>query len=494
LFAVLVSEIIFDDTYSTDCRMTWDGTYTYAGHEYTLLSATTIVIDEDSLDNEAPSVVALMVGTPSSEGTLSISLAASEELAQLQYSWNGGEWQDVAGAQLTVTRSGSISFRMTDLAGNVTVTAAYSIDAFNVYLSGIQYQQAANGNVILDWSGEDNPEWARNYDVSLANGDSVLELEGLNATGMEILNAPAGELSVAVKPEQSEVWTNEALELQAASNGNPKVFSGTEDGQLELMFAKGTSTWTASYCARHVGVGAWNGTGETASLAGKNLLNDVFAGSNDASILVLTDDANGDALFVDDIYSAFPEGLEAQSRIARIDEICAGAGNDVIDLTSQRFEYIGNGMTVKGGDGNDVIWANKGENTLFGDAGNDRIIGGAGNDIIAGGAGNDALHGGGGNDIFTFGGNWGQDTVEQLETGTITLWFQDGDESKWNADTLTYTDGDKAVNVTNVSSENITLKFGDDGSVQYQSLLASGAFDSSTSEKIFEDRGGMLAG
>ena len=108
-------------------------------------------------------------------------------------------------------------------------------------------------------------------------------------------------------------------------------------------------------------MGEWEGTNEIVELDGKNQITDIFAGSDDASILLMTDDENGDALFIDDIYSAFPEGLDAQARIAKIDEIRAGAGDDIVDLTSQRFAYVGEGMTVRGGLGDDVIWANNGE-------------------------------------------------------------------------------------------------------------------------------------
>ena len=237
------------------------------------------------------------------------------------------------------------------------------------------------------------------------------------------------------------------------------------------------------------------GANEIVELDGKNQITDIFAGSDDASILLLTDDANGDTLFIDDVYSAFPEGLDAQARIAKIDEIRAGAGNDIVDLTSQRFDYVGGSMTVRGGLGNDVIWANNGDNTLFGDAGNDRIVGAGGNDVIVGGSGDDSLHGGGGDDIFAFGGNWGNDSVEQLSDGKVTLWFENGSLDNWDASTLTYKDGENSVKVSGVAPENITLKFGDDGSEQYGKLLADGAFDEFGSERIFENRNnrGMLA-
>ena len=209
----------------------------------------------------------------------------------------------------------------------------------------------------------------------------------------------------------------------------------------------------------------------------------------------MTDDNNGDALFVDDIYTALPGSVsEQQSRIAQIDEIRAGAGADIVDMTSQQFEYIGDGLTIRGGAGNDTIWANKGDNRLFGDAGNDRIVGASGNDVIAGGIGNDRMHGGGGNDVFTFCDNWGMDNVEQLAGGTVTLWFASGSMKNWDKTTLTYTDGDNSVKVSGVAADKITLKFGDDGFDQFATLSSIGAFFDATTERIFEESGkGILA-
>ena len=221
-----------------------------------------------------------------------------------------------------------------------------------------------------------------------------------------------------------------------------------------------------------------------ATLYGKNKLADIIEGLTDANILLMTDDANGDALFVDDVFTDLPENVEEHTaRLYKIQEIRAGAGDDVVDMTSQRFEYIGGGLTIRGGDGDDVLWANKGNNMLFGDAGNDRIVGASGNDVIAGGIGNDRMHGGGGDDVFTFCDNWGTDTVEQLVTGSVTLWFASGDESKWNTDTMTYTDGENSVKVSGITAEQITLQFGNDGSEQYAMLAQAGAFFDATSER-----------
>ncbi len=333
----------------------------------------------------------------------------------------------------------------------------------------------------------------RRLEISTDNFESSISID-LTGNGLGLLNLPSNTYQWRLYIEELDNWL-EGNEITAETPQTNQLLEAEEDGNADAFFVKPLDVWNDSYHAMHIGIGAWDGTGEGVLLAGKNKIEDVFAGSDDASILLLTDDDNGDALFIDDIYSAFPEGLDAQARIAKIDEIRAGAGDDVIDLTSQRFDYVGGGMTVKGGLGDDVIWANNGENTLFGDAGNDRIVGASGNDVIVGGSGDDSLHGGGGDDIFAFGGDWGNDNVEQLADGKVTLWFDSGSQDNWDASALTYRDGDKSVKVSGITAENITLKFGDNGSEQYGKLLESSAFDEFSSERIFESRNtrGMLA-
>ena len=275
--------------------------------------------------------------------------------------------------------------------------------------------------------------------------------------------------------------------------GAPEVVRSNEDGNDDLFFAAPDGMWGNIFYAQHVGSvnDGWGGTNEIVSAKGKGKIQNLFFGSADPNVLCLSDGANGDALFVDDVFTDLPEELEENTaRLFRIHEIRAGAGSDIVDMTSQRFEYTGGGLTIRGGDGNDTIWANKGDNWLFGDAGNDRIVGASGNDVIVGGYGSDSMHGGGGNDVFAFCSDWGM----ELGTGTVTLWFESGSESNWNAETLTYADGLNSVTVSGVSADRITLKFGDDGSAQFAALSDMGAFDVFTSQKIFEDSDkGILA-
>ena len=307
---------------------------------------------------------------------------------------------------------------------------------------------------------------------------------------------PGGIYQMRVRQEGSSEWLTGDSIVAPAFEETPQLVKSDSDGNADVFFANPVGTWESGYVAQHVGsINDWGGTNEYASVYGKNKLADIIEGSTDANILLMTNDDNGDTLFVDDIYTASPGNMaEQQARIARINEIRAGAGNDVVDMTSQQFEYVGDGLTIRGGAGNDTIWANKGDNRLFGDAGNDRIVGASGNDVIAGGIGNDRMHGGGGNDVFTFCENWGADNVEQLETGSVTLWFASGSIANWDEAALTYTDGENSVKVSGIAADRITLKFGDDGSEQFAALNSAGAFFDATTERVFEESGkGMLA-
>ena len=327
--------------------------------------------------------------------------------------------------------------------------------------------------------------------------EHVLQLAA-DSNSLDFFQLPEGTGQMRVKPADGECeWTVLAPVAAEEVSDEPTLIRSNADGNTDVFFVNAVGTWGAGYAARHVGSvdDTWGGTEELAAIFGRNKLTDIIEGSADANVLLMTDDDNGDALFVDDIYSASPDerGL-SQSRIARIDEIRAGAGDDIVDMTSRRFEYIGDGLTVRGGDGNDVIWANKGDNLLFGDAGNDRLVGASGNDVLASGIGNDRMHGGGGSDIFAFCDGWGNDTVEQLADGDVTLWFESGSLDNWDASTLTYTDGTGSVKVSGVTADRVSLKFGDDGSEQFASLAVQGAFADFSSEKIFEEQGkGILA-
>ena len=296
-------------------------------------------------------------------------------------------------------QSMEVSFNITDL----------SIRNFEVSDNSIQWKNSISDTCSIEISSD-----SFENTLSVVTDGSSVDIVNLNDEGYQArAKFAGGELNM---PQTI---------ISSSAGEAVKLLVSNQNGALDIFFAESNDKWEAGYAAQHAGImNGWDGTNEQVTLTGKNKLADIFEGSTDANVLVLTDDTNGDALFVDDIYTALPGTVaEQQARIAQIDEIRAGAGDDIVDMTSQRFAYVGNGVKIYGGLGNDTIWSNNGTNTLFGDAGNDRIVGGSDADVIVGGIGDDSMHGGGGEDIFCFGDNWGTDTIEQLANGKITLWF-----------------------------------------------------------------------
>ena len=370
-------------------------------------------------------------------------------------------------------------------------------ESLNAYSFSVIGLENGSGGIVLDGlcGTKDEVSWisstiVNDYDLELSMDDFGHVLQFTTAgTAVDLLNLPAGTYQWRVGANvEGAIWYDGDDFISDNTKDEPKVFQSGTDASDDLFFATPNGTWGSRYCAKHVGtVDGWEGTGELVSAAGKGRIQDLFFGSADPGTLFLTDSENGDALFLDDAYTGLPEEIEENTaRLCRLRVIRAGAGDDIIDMTSQQFEYLGGNISLCGGDGDDIIWAGNGKNTLYGDAGNDRLVGASGDDVIVGGIGNDAMHGGGGNDVFTFCDNWGMDTVEQLETGKVTLWFASGSKDNWNADELMYDDGKNSVTVFGVSADQVTLKFGSDKSELYETLSLSGAFNGAISQRIFD--------
>ena len=337
---------------------------------------------------------------------------------------------------------------------------------------------------LLSW-GDENAAAAQGYWVEIASGTTFDDAIRVFTTGTAFdVDGSAGLFSCRAALQGSEFITD-AVEWIAEVLA-PRQIVSNANGLADIFFASAADSdvWSVFYRASN------DLTGETASIAGKNRIRDTFSGStSDANILYLTDTANGDALFMDDIYSEFG----AAARLDLIREIRSGAGDDVIDMTSKRYSADLAGMTVRGGSGDDVLWGANGGNILFGDDGNDRISGGSGSDIIAGGSGDDVLNGGGGSDLFAFGENWGNDVVSQFAGGSIELWFIE-DESQITAAELDGSvifrnaAGTSSVTVENATLADLNVHFGDDQSVCFSGLVAAGAFLDSTAESVFESQ------
>jgi Ca2+-binding RTX toxin-like protein len=220
-------------------------------------------------------------------------------------------------------------------------------------------------------------------------------------------------------------------------------------------------------------------TGEKVSIAGKQGSYDVFHGGTGYDVLMGT--SGSDAMLLDDSRSAH---LQGGPRVVSVEKIDAGAGNDVIDLTSKRYAY--GDVEIDGGSGNDVVWSSKGNDILRGGSGNDRLDAAAGNDYLEGGSGNDKLNGragvdllqgGSGNDELTdtsgnglLDGGSGNDTLTEGSGNSMLVGGKGNDHLYLGGgyDIIAFNRGDGRDVVSSGKGGNATLSLG--GGIRYQDL------------------------
>ena len=374
--------------------------------------------------------------------TVSVYATYSDAAAALEYRiGDSGEWLTYdATTGVNVSSSTTVYFREQGITDPVETAVDVTVVPADVEL---------NAEVILL-----APTTDTTYEVIYNFADGGSKAVELSGNSVEHYALPEDtKITIVEKDASGEVVNTIVEETPAASTTAeiPDKVVAVDDGHDNLFFATPIGQWGTGIAAQHLGDGTWGGTLEIVSLTGKNRFSTVFTGSDDATTLFLTDDANGDVFFLDDIYTA--NGSDA--RIRKMSEIQAGAGDDIVDLTSARFayeEHASKQLTVRGGDGNDILWGNAGHNIMFGDDGNDRIYGGSDNDVLIGGTGNDTMLGGGGDDIFCYGSSfdWGSDTITQLSGGTVTLYLDgiDRNDCSISGSTLTWNDGTHTGSIT----------------------------------------------
>ena len=349
--------------------------------------------------------------------------------------------------------------------------------------------QLSNGAALPSWLGF-NPS-TRTFAGTAASfnvGNYAIKVTATdtgNASAFEVFNLAVAAGSTGqtlIGTAGNDTLTGGAGDDTLNGLGGSDRLVGNGGNDRFQYFADGS--WSSGFVALNAGSPGNPGTSKTAPIAGKGRSFDVFEGGAGNDALIGT--SGNDAIFLDDLYSAFPNGIRVP-RIAGIERIEGGAGDDVIDLTSDVYAY-GN-ITLDGGDGNDVLWASSGNDILLGGAGNDDLFGGAGNDYLAGDGGNDTLNGDRGNDLLeggegndtltdTFGRNlfYGKDGNDSLSGGDGNELFIGGAGNDVittgaGADIIVFNRGDGHDTVTKSSAVDNTVSLG--GGVRYGDLFLS---------------------
>ena len=218
---------------------------------------------------------------------------------------------------ITINDNGSLISSIIDTALDLAEqTLTVTVDLLN--MTAQEIPQAA---AVLSWSSDVVSDMEGfMVEITRGNGDVIDGVIRMFTSGPAFdVDGSSGIFSCRAALKDGDFAT-EAIEWETEAAAAPRQIVSNANGQADIFFASPAAgdVWSASFRARN------DITGEFAVVAYKNRIRDTFSGSaSDANILYLTDDANGDALFMDDIYSEF--GSDARLNLIR--EIRSGAGS-----------------------------------------------------------------------------------------------------------------------------------------------------------------------
>jgi len=287
---------------------------------------------------------------------------------------------------------------LVDQYGNAANLTSLSSELTNILISN-QFVGGHIDDVILGSYGDDDI-------YGYTGDDRLLGLEGddyLNgASGNDLLDGGSG---------------NDLIE---SGVGADWLLGGEDNDELVL---DGDSYWGAGFFSVNTSLFSLAECSESLfSLQGLKKLEQVVDGGSGSDVMRLTGESdffalhdalsnfysNPELLLAEDSY-----GHQAVARLVSIEEIFAGAGNDLIDMTSVDYAYLG-GISIYGEEGDDTLW---------GSTYNDKLFGGIGNDTLFGSQGNDDLWGGQGHDAFEFSVGAGADVIHDFDIASDKLIF-----------------------------------------------------------------------
>ena len=263
----------------------------------------------------------------------------------------------------------------------------------------------------------------------------------INGTyGKNYLNGGVGDDIIIGNGDENYILGlegSDTIELTAGTN-----FVDAGHGNDEIYVHHSEQKWGAGYVALNVHLDNEAGLQQAVHISGFEKLNNVIDGGDGWDKLILS--TSNDALFLDDQHSllhplvttnVLTDGSIGVGRISNIEQIYAGQGNDVIDLTSSRFSLAGTSIEIFGEDGNDTLWGSDAD---------EKIFGGNGDDFLFGGGGSNALSGGDGADTFDFDIKFSGNTIIDFngDDGDILRIFGANDAEShtifWNGEALEF--------------------------------------------------------
>jgi Ca2+-binding RTX toxin-like protein len=312
-------------------------------------------------------------------------------------------------------------------AGDDVIRGGAGDDTLSAWIGNDEVYAGAGNDTIINTGGEDHFDGGEGVDTLITDlSQSVKDRLGLSLDFDIVFDLTAEDPHMrhyAVKPDGTDYAWDEIYSIEnytligdfdvkltgddqanilVSDMGDDVIRGGAGTDLVEggagddTIVLDGNGTYGSGFAALNISSSLQTGTEERINLNSKTRFEDVMDGGADVDTVELTDAS--DAFFLHDSFSGFHssltlsndhEGRSGTARIENIENIYAGGGDDIIDLTSPDYSLAGQGITVDGGEGNDTLWGSDANETLKGGNGDDELFGGVGVNELIGGSGAD---------------------------------------------------------------------------------------------------------
>mgnify|MGYP001361153903 CR=1 FL=1 len=363
----------------------------------------------------------------------------------------------------------------TDTSGDDLLVGGSGNDTFTVFGNGTGFNTIIGGSgtdriVGSQWNdtlglangagnlaGIETIDLGSGYDkIQLTSGDDHLDFSAISVSGVELIDAGAGNDAVVGSAGNDLIRGNSGDDMLAGGDGNDTfTIVGNLDGFDVFNGGSGTdriagSDWNDTLHLANVadiltGIEAielggghdrimLSSQGDHLDLSGMSVsgVELIDAGSGNDTVIgstgndVIRGNAGDDVIFGGDGNDTFtilgnPEGFDVFNGGAGTDQIVGSGWSDTLSLANVAGNLAGIEVIDLGGD-YDKISLTSGSDHLdlssISVRGVELIDAGAGNDIIVASAANDVLKGGLGNDTFAFRDDFGHDIITDFELGS----------------------------------------------------------------------------
>lgn len=259
-------------------------------------------------------------------------------------------------------------------------------DVVRINIDNINHISGDGTNELLTGGIGRDSLLGRNGNDTLIAGEGDDTLKG--GWGDDFLNGNLGHDHLVSGAGSDEMHGGDGNDVLVLTGGSDLAFGENGNDLIELT---SSDQFGAGLNATHVMTDRYGYESWTVSLEGYTRYSTVVVGGNGTDQIQLGSD--NDAFFLDNTFSDQHASLGTGSvaRVVGVEVIRAGAGDDIIDLTSNQFE-MDSGVDIHGQNGDDTLWGSNGNDHLYGGNGDDMLDGCLGQDILTGGAGADSFH------------------------------------------------------------------------------------------------------